>query len=191
MSTPNSAGAGPRIIDSVTLRHFGAIERLSFLEARVVGFPTPRWTDTVRSEIWSGMQQPDCAAVLEARFLGPPYEVCQDDLYGVLRLQVALNDDAARAGEDLRDLGEAESIYVADKLNGAFITDDAAAYDFARRMLGSNRVLDTVDLLREAVGDGELSSSEAQHIADAIRNTGRHLRRVHPLTWAAVYFDPE
>jgi hypothetical protein len=132
---------------------------------------------------------PECDAVLEATFLGAPYEIAPEDLAAVFRLQVALSG-GYNPSDPGRDLGEAESIFVADKLNGAFITDDAAAYDYARRNLGSNRVFDTVDLLREAVRDGELTSSEAQHTADAIRNMDRHLRWGHPPTWTAEYFEP-
>lgn len=79
---------------------------------------------------------------------------------------------------------------MADKLNGAFITDDYAAYDFASRRLGHCRVLDTVDVLRELVLVGYLKSSEAQQVADAIRNSGRRLRRGHPSTFTPSYFEP-
>jgi hypothetical protein len=179
---------GPRIFDGVTLRHFGAIEQLSLLAARVKGYPLPRWTRAVRSEVLAGLGRPDCDAVLGASFLGLPFEVAYADLGAVFRLQVALRGGPSDH-DSSRDLGEAESIFVADQLNGAFITDDAAAYDFARRRLGSSRVFDTVDLLREAVRLGDLESSEAQHVADAIRNTGRYLRGVHPATWSASYFE--
>ena len=53
-------------------------------------------------------------------------------------------------------------------------------------MLGSNRVYESVDLLREAVWQEELSASEAQH-ADAIRNSGRDLRWEHPTTFTAEF----
>jgi hypothetical protein len=189
VSTSGPAPDGPRVFDGVTLRHFGAIEQLSILEARVVHYPLPRWTEGVRSEVLAGIGRPECDAVLAASFLGAPYELDAADLDPVFRLQVGLRGGPID-GHRGRDLGEAESIQVADRFNGAFITDDAAAYDFARRRLGSNRVFDTVDLLREAVGGGEMGPSDAQHVADAIRNTGRYLRKVHPITWAAAYFEP-
>jgi hypothetical protein len=180
----------PRVVDGVTLRHFGIVERMSLLEARVDGYPEPRWTETVRSEVLAGIGQAECDAVLAAGFLGVPYEVVDPgELAQVFRLRAALRGDA---GEDdlLRDLGEAESVFVADKFHGAFVTDDAIAYDFARRRLGGNRVLDTIGLLREAVAFGELVPSEAQHVANDIRNSGRHLRSGHPPTMTAEYFEP-
>jgi hypothetical protein len=188
--TSRSAGEGPRLVDSVTLRHFGAIERMTLLEARLAGFPEPRWAGAVRSELLAGIGRPECDAVLAASFLGQPHEIGPEGLADVFRLQIALRGGTGSRTDSTRDLGEAESIYLADRFNGAFITDDAAAYDFARRKLGSNRVFDTVDLLREAVGSQELSPSEAQHAADAIRNSGRHLRRVHPPTMTAADFAP-
>jgi hypothetical protein len=73
-------------------------------------------------------------------------------------------------------------------LNGAFITDDAEAFAFAERRFGSNRVLDTIELLRESVAADELEPSEAKQVADAIRNSGRHLRAGHPPTLTSQYF---
>ncbi len=104
-----------------------------------------------------------------------------------MRIRIALSDGKSRSTEHL---GEAESIFLADKLNGAFITDDHAAYDLARRRLGDRRVLDTVDLLRETVVTGYFTPSEAQQVANAIRNSGRKLRRGHPPTFTPGYFEP-
>ncbi|SRR6266568_2280488 len=188
MTTPPGHGH-PRLVDGVTLRHFGIIDTMSLLEARVARCPGPRWTETVWSEVLAGIGRPECDAVLAARFLGQPYQVSVDDLEGVFRLRIALRDQSDD-GDRARDLGEAESIFAADRLNGDFVTDDGAAYDFARRRLGSNRVFDTIDLLREAVAQGEISPGEAQHMANAIRNSGRHLRRLHPPTLTADYFKP-
>jgi hypothetical protein len=181
----------PRIFDGVTLRHFGAIEALHLIEARIAGHAEPRWTETVRSEILAGYTQPGCAHVLSASFLGVPYTVDVADLGAVFRLRTSLADPFTGEQRDsTRDLGEAESIFVADKFHGTFITDDSAAYDFAVKRLGYNRVLDTVGLLREAVAHRQLTTSEAQQAADAIRNSGRHLRREHPATFPPDFFAP-
>ena len=175
----------------MTLRNFGAIDRMSLLEARLAGFPEPRWTEVVRSEVLAGLDQPECAAVLASAFLGQPHETAASEQAAVFRLRIAIRGASHDEDDDPgRDLGEAESIYAVDKLNGMFITDDSSAYDFARQKFGPNRVMDTVDLLREAVACGDLSPSEAQHVADAIRNSGRHLRWVHPPTLTAEYFEP-
>jgi len=105
----------------------------------------------------------------------------------VMRIQIALNDGTSHPAAHL---GEAESICTADRLNGTFVTDDYAAYDFARRRLGYGRVHDTIGLLRESVAISYLTTSEAQQVADAIRNTGRKLRRGHPSTFTPDYFEP-
>jgi hypothetical protein len=185
-------GDGPRIVDGVTLRHFGVIDRMSLLGARLAGFPEPRWTEVVRSEVLAGLGRPECDAVLAATFLGQPFAaVTPSQQASVFRLRIAIRGASDADDDDPdRDLGEAESIYAAEMFNGVFITDDSSAYDFARQRFGPNRVMDTVDLLREAVGCGEMPPSEAQHVADAIRNSGRHLRWVHPPTFTAEYFRP-
>jgi hypothetical protein len=176
----------PRLHDAVTLRHFGCIESMSILESRIADRPHPLWTFAVREEIWAGMGRHDCDVVLSVSFLGTPYEVPVKDLPDVYRLQIALSSGRQPAGS--QHLGEAEGIYVADKLNGEFVTDDNAAHDLAVKRLGPARVLDTVDLLRECVRHSEMTDSDAQHVADAIRNSGRSLRRAHPLTFPANYF---
>ncbi|MEY2569010.1 MAG: hypothetical protein QOE35_3539 [Actinomycetota bacterium] len=80
--------------------------------------------------------------------------------------------------------GEAESIYFADKLSGAFVTDDNAAHDFAQRRLGIGQALETVSVLDEAVAMGELSVAEAIGVTESIRAAGRFLRGLHP---GAIY----
>lgn len=133
------------------------------------------------------MGRHDCDVVLSAAFLGLPHEIPLAALPEIYRIQVALSSGRRPAGA--QHLGEAEGIYLADKLNGEFVTDDNAAYDLAVKRLGPARVLDTVDLLRECVKHREMTASEAQHVADAIRNSGRSLRRVHPFTLTAEYFN--
>ncbi len=150
-------------------------------------YPSPYWSDAVRSEILAGIGQQDCDNVLAASFLGVPHQIQTADLAEVMRIRIALSDGNSRATEHL---GEAESIFLADKLNGTFVTDDHAAYDLASRRLGHCRALDTVDLLRETVITGYFTSSEAQQVADAIRNSGRRLRRGHPPTFTPKYFEP-
>lgn len=176
----------PRLVDAVTLRHFGITERLEVLKHVLLPYPPPHWTDTVRSEILAGIGQPDCANVLAASFLGPPHQIPTAELAEVLKIRIVLSGGKSHSTENL---GEAESIFLADKFNGVFITDDRIAYDFASQRLGHCRALDTVDLLREAVATGYFESSEAQQVADAIRNSGRMLRRGHPSTFTPEYFE--
>jgi hypothetical protein len=181
------AMTAPRLVDAVTLRHFGITEHLATLRHVLCAYLPPYWTDAVRSEILAGIGQLDCNNVLAASFLGVPYQIQTADLAEVMRIRIALSDGTSRPTEHL---GEAESIFLADKLNGTFITDDHAAYDLARRRLGDRRALDTVDLLRETVATGYFTASEAQQVANAIRNSGRKLRRGHPPTFTPGYFEP-
>jgi len=102
-----------------------------------------------------------------------------------MRVQIRLGGGGS-LGED--HLGEAESLVLADELGRGVITDDNSAYDFIAKRLGSARVKDTVDVLRALVASGEIDAAEAKQIADAIRNNGRHLRRVHPSTLMEDYF---
>lgn len=180
---------GPRLLDAVTLRHFGVTEHMGVLKHVLSTCPAPYWTDTVRSEILAGIGQPDCNNVLSASFLGTPHQILVADMAEVMRIQIVLSEGKGRR-RPAEHLGEAEGIFLADKLNGSFVTDDFAAYELASRRLGDCRVLDTVDLLRETVVTGYFTASEAQQVADAIRNNGRQLRRGHPLTFTAKYFEP-
>ena len=76
--------------------------------------------------------------MLQAGILGNPYEVEMHDFNEVFRIRGALSLDET---ESLEHLGEAESIFLADRLNGAFVTDDTVAFAFAEANLGDNRVL--------------------------------------------------
>lgn len=178
----------PRLLDAVTLRHFGITEHLAALAHVLSAYPPPHWTDAVRSEILAGIGQPDCDNVLAASFLGVPHRIQTAELAEVMRIRIVLSDLNSSSTENL---GEAESIFLADKFNGKFVTDDYVAYEFAQKRLGHCRVLDTVDLLREMVVTGYFKSSEAQQVADAIRNSGRSLRRGHPSTFTPEYFELE
>lgn len=103
-----------------------------------------------------------------------------------MHLLVALNDGSTTA---TAHVGEAESIAIAQTSGAIFVTDDNAAFDFARNRLGEGRVRDTVDVLREAVAMDELAAFDAVGIADAIRSNGRHLRSDHPMSLSNSYFD--
>ena len=177
--------AEPRLTDAVTLRHFGAVGRLDVLEKRLTTFPAPRWTLAVYEEIRAFADDEACSEILEAQFLGLPAEVDFSLLRDVFLTRRALTEDDS---DPLANLGEAETICLADSLNGTFITDDAAAFDHAERRLGNNRVMDTVDLFREAVATSDISAADAKLIADSIRNIGRHLRAGHPPTLTEDYF---
>jgi hypothetical protein len=181
--------ATPRIVDTVVLRHFGTIDRLDILESRLSRYPLPRCSGVIFHEVFRAAEREEdgCQRILESGILGTPHEVKLKDFRAVLDIRRALSFDESDSQEHL---GEAEGIFLADRLHGAFITDDGIAYTFAETNLGSNRVFDTVDLLREGVAEGELDIYEAKIVADAIRSSGRFLRSGHPPTlWPEFFAD--
>ncbi len=175
------------LCDAVILRHFGTIGRLDILAARCSYLDPPHWTETVADEIRKAAQlgQPGCQEILAASWLSTPIAPQVEDLKEIVRLQIGLNDGRR---PPTAHAGEAEGIYFAAKLGGCFVTDDNGAYDFASRRLGPGRVHDTVYLLREAVTYGDLDDGEALNVVNAIRNSGRYIRRVHPNTLLRSYF---
>lgn len=175
------------LYDAVPLRHFGAIRRLDVLEARSRYLDPPRWTQAVYDEIREAadLGYPGCRDIIAADWLSSPLDPKAEDRIGILRIHIGLNEGRR---PPVKHAGEAEGIYFAEKLGGRFITDDNGAYDFAKRRLGPGRVLDTVDLLREAVMYGDMDAGDALNLVNAIRNSGRSVRRVHPGTLLRDYF---
>ncbi|MHB1129131.1 MAG: hypothetical protein ACYC06_03690 [Ilumatobacteraceae bacterium] len=182
--------SGPVIHDAVTLNHFGALNRLDILESRHGGLPEPRWTEAVHEEIRKGasIAQVHCQRVLAVTWLGEPASISVEYLVEVQNLRIALNDFGPTTQTHL---GEAESILLAEIHDGIFVTDDNAAYDFAQRRgnLGTGRVKDTVDVLRESVAMGEISKGQAADLASQLETHDRFLRRVHNGKLAPRYFD--
>lgn len=177
----------PILFDGVTLRNLAVAEQLDLCPSLHADRPLPRWTSAVAREIAEGASfgNDDCITVQEFAWLGAPIEAELDNLAPIFRLSVAL-----RSGKkDVHHLGEAESIFWADKLGGLFVTDDNAAYDFAARRLGGGRVIDTVHILREAVAAALLSPEDASAACALITENDRHLRRGHPPYPAPTYFQ--
>ena len=171
----------PALHDTVTLRHFAAAESLDVLAALHGGRREPRWTEGVRNELMSAATrgEPHCSDVLSETWLGnPAIPTGPAELSAIIRLQVGL-DEGRRPPRGHR--GEAECIFFAEKHNGEFVTDDNAAYDFARRRptLGPQRVLDSIDVLRSAVTSGKITGEDAAEIADDVENAGRSFRPEH------------
>jgi len=178
--------AGPVLYDACSLQNFGAIGRLDLLRRRHGHIDPPRWTETVADEVAAGAGTAACDVILADSWLGVPIQPSSADQKRIFELQIGLNEGVRPA---TKHLGEAESLHFADRLGGTLVTDDNGAYDFAFRMLGVGRVRDTVDVLRESVAQGELLASEAHLVANAMRNSGRSLRRIHPPTLPTTYFD--
>lgn len=177
----------PLLVDSVTLLHFSVCSRLSICEGVHATLPEPRWTDAVRSEIEHGANLgiQACIDILGHAWLGAPIAPDTSDQSGIMTVWIGLGDGRT---PPKNHAGEAESIYFADKLGGSFATDDNAAYDFAEKRLGRGRAVDTIDLLRTAVGLGHITAAQALDTANRIRASGRFLRSVHRTILTESYF---
>jgi predicted nucleic acid-binding protein len=108
-----------------------------------------------------------------------------EDQLGIMELWIALGPGEGPPSEHA---GEAESIYFAARIDATFATDDNAAYDFAQRRLGAERVIDSVAILRRAVASALIPPEAAAQLARSMRAAHRQLRRVHPEAIAADHF---
>ena len=167
------------LYDSVTLRQFAVAGIIEVLASCHAVKPLPRWTDGVRSEIHRAFStgfEPHCRSILDCSWFDEPVVPGTSEHKNIYKLWVGLN-----GGKEppIDHYGEAESIYFAEKLNGQFATDDNAAHDFAKRRMGPGRVIDTIDILRDAVALGEIRSQEAVRVVTTIRGAGRYLRSCH------------
>ncbi len=175
--------------DTVTLRHFAAVERNNILEKRHADKPEPRWSDTVQHEIADAAKHgtKHCDDILQWEWLGEPACPDANEMKKVHQIRIALAklDDPSHA-----HLGEAESIFYAEKTGGQLATDDAAAYEFAktRSTLGPGRVIDSITILRAAVADGDITADDAAQVAEAIEAAGRFFRPEHRRPRNASYF---
>lgn len=174
----------PLLYDAVTLRHFSVCGRLDICQRLHAHLPTPRWVAEVEREVrGANTGYPECSAILSAGWLGPPMSpTTTAEHQAIRRLQVRIN------GGSTGDAGEAESIYFASVFGGRFATDDNTAFAFAQGELGVGRVVDTVDILHDAVDAGILTRDNAAAITVAIRSAQRYLRRVHPDPMTAADF---
>jgi predicted nucleic acid-binding protein len=172
----------PVLYDAVTLRHFGSISRFDLLEACHGSREHPRWVTGVYNEIRVAQRAgyAECRAILDWRWLGDPLEPDVDDLTSISRLKIALGNagfSEEHEEDDARHHGEAESIHLAKRYGYYFVTDDNDAYRVARLRLPETHVLDTVDLLRVVVANGDITAREAVEVSTLIRTQGRSLRR--------------
>lgn len=174
-------------VDAVTLEHFASLGRLSLLIQFLTSFAPPYWTRAVHNEVLAGFERNEaCSEILASSALASPVDIAPEHMGDVFQTQIALGGGG---DSGLDHLGEAECIVLADLEHCGVITDDNAAYDLVERRFGPQRIHDTIDVLRDLVRAGRIDPSEAKLLADSIRNTGRHLRRTHPMTLLAEYFE--
>ena len=182
----------PVLYDSVSLNHFGIPNRLDILENLFGRHELPRWSETVASEIDTGanLGHAHCENVLRADWLGDPEAIEPKDLAAVQIIRTAMTDPREPS---TKNLGEAESLFLARKYQGWFVTDDGVAHDWSLRngMLGAGRVLDTVDILRRAVSYEDIGETDAKAIYDLVIAAGRDFRSCHPTNPPPSFFAPE
>ncbi len=162
--------------DNTVLCNFAAVERLDLLRSILAG--RGRWTEAVAYEAGRS------AAYLPALLALP--------LQGWLEEPIAVSDEAGtRAVErirravfggthdrPLRHLGEAQTCYVilhrAAFSGSWWLSDDQESVRYARRQ--AIPVLETVDLMRLAVGAGRVPAREAFDLMLKMSDNDRHLR---------------
>lgn len=177
----------PVLHDTVTLCHFAAVSRLNILEQRHSNRQEPRWTRGVYEEIQKAADHTTYGtSVLQATWLGDPVIPTNMDTMQIALIRTALNP---KENTPCDNLGEAESIHFAIKLQGQFATDDNEAYEFAAIRLGSENVMDTIKILREAVAMYELTADDADQVSNDIEAAVRHLRPEHRQPRGPSYFQ--
>ena len=182
---------GPVLYDAVTLRHFAVVSRMDILKTCHAHRPEPRWTTSVQKEIATAANKGvhHCIMILQEPWLRRPVSPARADTREIISLQstLMLPEDHPYPHAHL---GEAQSIYFAEKHQGQFATDDNAAYELARLRLrlGIENVVDSVDILREVVALNKITAQEADQVANDIEAAGRHLRRVHRRARGPNYF---
>ncbi|MFI9451564.1 hypothetical protein [Amycolatopsis sp. NPDC052450] len=162
--------------DNTVLCNFAAVDRLDLLKSVLDG--RGRWTEAVAYE-----------STRSARFLPALGKLARDPWLGDV---IEVNDeseiqevDAIRravfGGTDdkpLKHLGEAQACFVIAKwpefAGSWWISDDREALRYARFRGITTR--ETIDLVRMAVGIGDIASEEAFDLLYKMADLGRHLR---------------
>lgn len=162
------------------------VGRLDLLEQRY-GYRNPHWVEAVRDEAQTAVDigVTYMNAVIDAGWLGQPLAPPSNraDRKELTLIHIGLND-GKRPPED--HLGEAESMFWAQALDGVFVTDDGGAAGFARRRFPSLLVVDTVDVLRDCFDNAEAGCPEAWDLLQAMISGGRHIRKRRPAAHADV-----
>jgi predicted nucleic acid-binding protein len=164
--------------DNTVLCNFAAVDRLSLLEKVLDG--RGRWTQAVAYEAErSSRHLPPLRTVAADGWLGEPIEIDdprETELVDRLRRLVF----GGNPRRPLQHLGEAETLTLIQHRSAfaesVWITDDGEAGRFARRK--GITVLDTVDIIREAVAGGVVVAHEGHRLLCAMTSRGRHLRGV-------------
>jgi hypothetical protein len=105
------------LYDTVTLRHFAAVGKLTVCENRHQFRPAPRWTEAVHDEISEAARLGfgECRSILELAWLGSPIAPSIQDTRAMMPIWIGLNNGRR---PPIDHVGEAETIYFAGALEG-------------------------------------------------------------------------
>lgn len=162
--------------DTTVLCNFAAVGRLDLLETMLRG--RGHWTEAVHAEVQksrghlSGLR-----SALEGVWLGEPIEVTGDgDIAQVERVRRAVF--GGRSERPLQHLGEAQTCHLLltdESFRGAWwVSDDRQALRYARGR--GITTMETMDLLRHAVADYDVTAEQAHRLLEQMEQAGRHLR---------------
>jgi hypothetical protein len=146
---------------------------------------TPRWTESEFRKVWSEYgsasirDRPNLHEIVTARWLGRPLLPGPLDVPGICQMGIALNGGITSSADYQ---SEAELLYIAEWHKAVVATDSRVVFDFACNRFGQHRVVDTVQILREAVAAGlfgpkqavmAIQAIEASHGPVRLRDTSR------------------
>ncbi len=161
--------------DNTVLCNFAAVDRLDLLRAALN--ERGRWTEAVAYEASrSEAVLPALATLKTDPCLGDPIEIADEkDMLRVERIRRAVfgGTDA----EPLRHLGEAQTCHlilnVKEFAGSWWISDDAEALRYARFQHITTR--ETLDIVRIAVVNGDISASSGFKLMQEMTDRDRHL----------------
>lgn len=162
--------------DNTVLCNFACVDRLDILEAVLNG--RGRWTSAVAYEASrSARLLAPLLALPGAGWLGEPIEVTEEaHIQRIQQIRRAVFGGAD--DQPLTHLGEAETCFVLkewDEFTGSWwISDDREALRHARFQGITTR--ETIDLMAEAVANGDISAASAFKLMQEMARQYRHLR---------------
>jgi predicted nucleic acid-binding protein len=162
--------------DNTVLCNFAAVHRLDLLESVLLG--RGRWTEAVAYEAErSSHHLLDLASLTVAGWLGEPIEITDaSEVKAVERVRRSVFGGEARA--PLKHLGEAQTCFLIKnrvEFKGArWVSDDHESLRYARRQ--GLDVSETIDLVHEAVLNGQLTPAQGHELMEAMVDEGRHPR---------------
>ncbi|MEH3076189.1 MAG: hypothetical protein PGN11_05850 [Quadrisphaera sp.] len=165
--------------DNTVLCNYGAVKELALLESLLRG--NGRWTQGVYLEARRSTSfVPPLATIFSTGWLGAPIEVPNDA--AVERLRVAAFDGDPDIPTE--HLGEAETCYlIKNDVSYSFstwITDDEAAFEFAKRQ--GITTWDTRDTVERLIADGDITAQRGFDLMGEMWEEGRTPRRM-PDRW--------